>query len=144
MIPLALLFALAVVAPAAWGTSGFHGDGRGIDAPRAIRPGESVKIVAIGLKPGTYMVDLIRQIGARRLLCHARVAAPRKASGTVRIYGRIPTRFQCYSQLKKAFTSPVPMNPGYAKFWVHAANYDANYSLRFQSTTVAATPRFTG
>ena len=62
----------------------------------------------------------------------------------VRFYGRIPARFRCYSSVKKAFVSPVPVNPGYAKIWVHAPLYSARFSLRFQTTTVAATPRFTG
>lgn len=141
-LPLAV--SLSVFPAVAAATPNFVGDGRGIDAPRAVSRGEDVKVVAIGLKPGVYMVDLVRAFDARHLKCSSRIARARRAKGTVRFYGQIPTRFRCYSSVKKAFVSPIPVPPGRAKIWVHAPGYSARFSLRFQTTTVRAVPHFTG
>ena len=102
-------------------------------------------IVAIALKPSRYSVDLVREIPERHLKCTGRVARARHASGTTVFAGRIPTRFRCYSSVKKAFVSPIAVNPGEAQFLVHAALIrNVRNSVRFQTTTVTATPRFTG
>ncbi len=142
---LSLLGAAALTALLASLALGATGDGRLIRAPKQVQTGEPVTIVAISLKPSRYTVDLVREIPARHLKCTGRVARARRTSGTTVFEGRIPTRFRCYSSVKKAFVSPIAVTPGKAQFLVHAALIrNVRNSIRFQTTTVTATPRFTG